>query len=73
MVSDRPVMLVRVCGHAAVLNTRTMELTGLLNAVDRDVIRDERGNATGVIIEQALDRVTSYRSMRRQAGCFHWL
>lgn len=41
-------MLVRVCGHAAVLNTRAMELTGLLNAVDRDVIRDERGgSATG--------------------------
>ncbi|WP_367834417.1 amidohydrolase [Vulcanisaeta sp. JCM 16159] len=57
VVSDRPVMLVRVCGHAAVLNTRAMELTGLLNAVDRDVIRDERGNATGVIIEQALNKV----------------
>ncbi|MGC8606166.1 MAG: amidohydrolase [Vulcanisaeta sp.] len=57
VVSDRPVMLVRVCGHAAVLNTRAMELTGLLNAVDRDVIRDERGDATGIIVERALDRV----------------
>ncbi len=58
VVSDRPVVLVRVCGHAAVLNTRAMELTGLLNAVDRDVIRDERGgSATGVVVERALDRV----------------
>ncbi len=57
VVSDRPVMLVRVCGHAAVLNTRAMELTGLLNAADRDVVRVEVGNATGVIVERALDRV----------------
>ncbi len=57
VVNDRPVMLVRVCGHAAVLNTRAMELTGLLNAADRDVVRDEVGNATGVIVERALDRV----------------
>ncbi len=58
VVSDRPVLLVRVCGHAAVLNTRAMELTGLLNAVVRDVVRDGGvGNATGVIVERALDRV----------------
>ena len=57
VVSDRPVALVRVCGHAAVLNTKALELTGLLNSMDKDVIRDETGNVTGVVVERALDRV----------------
>ncbi len=57
VINDRPVALVRVCGHAAVLNTKALELSGLLNSRDPDVVRDERGEPTGVVVERALDRV----------------
>ncbi|MGC9152466.1 MAG: amidohydrolase [Vulcanisaeta sp.] len=57
VISDRPTILIRICGHAAVLNTKALELTGLLNSKDKDVVRDERGDATGIIVERALDRV----------------
>ncbi|MEM2021825.1 MAG: amidohydrolase [Zestosphaera sp.] len=55
VVSDRPVMLTRVCGHAAVLNTKAMEITDLFSFNSPDVLRDERGEATGVVRENALD------------------
>ncbi|PLC67760.1 hypothetical protein B7L70_06965 [Vulcanisaeta sp. EB80] len=57
VINDRPVALVRVCGHAAVLNTKALELSGLLNSRDPDVVRDERGEPTGVVVERTLDRV----------------
>ncbi len=57
VVSDRPVWLSRVDGHAGWANTKAMELAG----ISRDtpdpqggkIIRDERGNATGVFIDAA--------------------
>ncbi len=54
VVSDRPVILSRVCLHAAVLNTRAMELTGLLEAEVPGVVR-ENGKATGVVKEEAFE------------------
>jgi len=57
VVKDRPVMLTRVCLHAAVLNTRAMELTGILNLNLPGVIRDENGDATGIVKEEALEIV----------------
>jgi predicted amidohydrolase YtcJ len=56
VVRDRPVILTRVCGHAAVLNTKAMELTDLLNDFSPDVIRDQNNIATGVVKENALAR-----------------
>nr|WP_245526511.1 amidohydrolase [Desulfurococcus mucosus] len=53
-VVDRPVILVRVCGHAAVLNTKAMELAGLIHVESPWVVRDESGEATGVILEGAV-------------------
>lgn len=55
VVSDRPVLLTRVCGHAAVLNTRAMEITGLISSGSPHVLRNERGEATGVVKEEALE------------------
>ncbi len=57
VVSDRPVWLSRVDGHAAWANTMAMELAG----IDRDtedpvggqIIRDENGDATGVFVDTA--------------------
>ncbi|MCS7127734.1 MAG: amidohydrolase [Desulfurococcaceae archaeon] len=55
VVGDRPVILTRVCLHAAVLNTKAMELTGLLNTESLNVVRDERGVPTGIVKEEAFD------------------
>ncbi len=57
VVNDRPVVLTRVCGHAAVLNTKAMILTGLLNSNSSNVLKDPSGNPSGVIIEKALEVV----------------
>ncbi|MEM2005262.1 MAG: amidohydrolase [Zestosphaera sp.] len=55
VVSDRPVMLSRVCMHAAVLNTKAMEITGLMRLESPGLMRDERGIPTGVVKEEAFD------------------
>lgn len=55
VVRDKPVMLTRTCLHAAVLNTRAMELTELLNVDSPNVVRDECGVPTGVVKEEAFD------------------
>jgi predicted amidohydrolase YtcJ len=58
IVSDRPVFLTRVDGHAAWANSRAMELAG----IDADtpdpqggvILRDEDGNATGIFVDAAM-------------------
>jgi len=55
IVKDRPVMLSRVCLHAAVLNTKAMELTGLLEVDFPGVIKNEDGEPTGVVKEEAFE------------------
>ncbi|MCD6559594.1 MAG: amidohydrolase [Palaeococcus sp.] len=55
VVKEKPVMLSRVCLHAAVLNTKAMELADLLEAELPGVIRDEDGKATGVVKEEAFE------------------
>ncbi|QOJ79528.1 amidohydrolase [Infirmifilum lucidum] len=60
---NNPVILVRVCGHAAVLNTRALEALGLLEARSEEekFIQVEDGKPTGVVFEElvsyALSRV----------------
>lgn len=58
VVSDRPVYLTRVDGHAAWVNTKALELAG----IDRDtpdvqggtILRDEAGDATGILIDVSM-------------------
>jgi len=54
VVPDRPVLLTRLCLHAGVLNTRAMELAGLLDSEVKGVLRDSSGKPTGVVVENAL-------------------
>lgn len=54
VVQDRPVILTRVCLHAGVLNTRALEVTGLLGADVHGVLKDPAGNPTGIVVEEAL-------------------
>jgi len=52
--NNKAVILSRFCGHAAVLNTKAMELVGLLNVFDQDIVRDDKGNPIGLIREKAV-------------------
>jgi len=63
VVSDRPVWLSRVDGHAGWANTKAMEMAG----IDEDtpdpkggkIIRDENGKATGIFIDAAESYISS--------------
>lgn len=57
VISDRPVWLSRVDGHAAWANTKAMELAQISKDTPDPqggkIIRDESGNATGVFVDAA--------------------
>jgi len=60
-VSDRPVFLIRVCGHVGVVNTKALQLAGITREtvvcggkVDLD---KESGEPNGILRENALDLV----------------
>ena len=61
IVSDRPVFLTRVDGHAAWVNSRALELAG----VDRDtpnvqggsILKDDEGEPTGILIDRSMGSV----------------
>jgi len=52
-VADRPVILVRICGHVALLNTRALEL--LEPRGSEDLWRDEKGEVSGLIAENLVE------------------
>lgn len=60
-VPDHPVWLVRVDGHAGILNLRGLRLAGI--AVDTEdpeggrILRDEGDEPTGVLVDKAMERV----------------
>ena len=58
VVSDRPVWLRRIDGHAGWANTAAMELAGITDdtpdPVGGKIIRDANGHATGVFIDKAM-------------------
>ncbi len=57
-----PVYLRRVDGHAAWVNKTTLEICGILNdtpdPLGGRLLRDEHGNLTGVLVDNAMDLVT---------------
>jgi len=61
-VADRPVWLERVDGHAGWANSRVLALAGITNAtpdpVGGKIVRDEKGVATGVLVDAAQALVT---------------
>jgi predicted amidohydrolase YtcJ len=58
VVSDRPVWLRRIDGHAAWANTAAMRLAGIdddtPDPIGGKIIRDKHGHATGVFIDTAM-------------------
>ncbi|MEM3229136.1 MAG: amidohydrolase [Fervidicoccaceae archaeon] len=63
VISDIPVVLVRVCGHAAVLNSLALEIA-LEEGMEDYIQRDDKGEPTGVIFEDlvgiVLTRMTEW-------------
>ena len=63
VVSDRPVWLRRIDGHAGWANSKALELAGIDNdtpdPVGGKIIRDSQGRATGVLIDRAMDLVSA--------------
>jgi predicted amidohydrolase YtcJ len=62
---DRPVFLSRIDGHSAWLNSRALELGGI-SAATADpeggkIFRDQKGNPTGILVDEALDLVRERR------------
>jgi predicted amidohydrolase YtcJ len=61
VVSDRPVWLARVDGHAGWANSAAMQLAGITrDTPDPDggaIIKDANGEPTGVLIDKAMDLV----------------
>lgn len=61
VVSDRPVYLRRIDGHAAWANSAALEIAGIdddtPDPVGGKIVRDANGHATGVLIDLAMDLV----------------
>ncbi|MDX1507615.1 MAG: amidohydrolase [Woeseiaceae bacterium] len=61
VVSDRPVWLRRIDGHAAWANSVALELAGIdddtPDPIGGKIVRDDDGKATGVLIDKAMDMV----------------
>ena len=64
LISDKPVWLSRVDGHAAWANSAAMELAGITRETEDpdggQIIRDANGDATGVFIDNAMDLVSQH-------------
>lgn len=61
VINDRPVFLVRVDAHAAWVNSHALELAGIdKDTPDPDggqIIRDSDGEATGILVDTAMELV----------------
>ncbi len=71
VVSDKPVWLERVDGHAGWANSRTMALAGITDRTPDPaggkIVRDANGRATGVLIDAAQDLVTKIMPAQTEA------
>ncbi|MGF1606828.1 MAG: amidohydrolase [Rhodothalassiaceae bacterium] len=69
-VPDRPVILVRADGHAAVVNSATLEAAaidaGTPSPSGGEILRDADGPATGMLIDKAMDLVAEVAATAEQ-------
>lgn len=58
LVSNRPVWLERIDGHAGWANSKALELAGIsantISPPGGEIIRDQNGNPTGILIDNAM-------------------
>ena len=61
VVPDRPVLLSRADGHAVVVNSKTLELSGVTastpNPAGGEILRDKTGAPSGMFVDNAMDLV----------------
>jgi predicted amidohydrolase YtcJ len=57
VVSHRPALLTRICLHVGLLNTLGLRVTGLENVENPNIVRNDRGIATGIVREDMLEVV----------------
>jgi len=71
VVSDRPVWLERVDGHAGWANSRTLALAGITRTTPDPaggkIMRDANGEATGVLVDAAQELVTKVMPAQTEA------
>ena len=64
VISDRPVWLQRIDGHAGWANSATLKIAGIddntPDPVGGKIIRDDNGHATGVLIDRAMGLVEKH-------------
>ncbi len=56
---DKPVYLIRVDGHAALVNSKALEMTGIneKTVVDGGVVELKNGKCTGILLDNAMELV----------------
>ncbi len=64
-----PVLLKRVCGHIALINTSAIELLGLENEENKMYERDCKGRLTGIVKEDALEEALRRADKRNSQLC----
>ena len=62
---ENPVVLSRICGHVALLNSRGIEALGYANRTGEEYERDRNGALTGIVKERALEE--AYEKLPRSA------
>ncbi len=64
VVSDRPVYLTRVDGHAAWVNSRAIELAGIdrntPNVQGGTIIKNDEGEPSGILVDRSMSAVGQY-------------
>ena len=64
VISDRPVWLQRIDGHAGWANSATLKIAGIddntPDPVGGKIIRDDNGHATGILIDRAMNLVEKH-------------
>jgi predicted amidohydrolase YtcJ len=64
VITDRPVWLRRIDGHAGWANSRAMEIAGITDdtpdPTGGKIVRDKNGKATGVFVDKAMGLIASH-------------
>lgn len=72
---DRPILLQRIDGHAAIANAKALSMAGITNTTSLagGSIEKEQGQPTGLLIDNAVDLVTNIIPAAGRAEYEKWL
>jgi predicted amidohydrolase YtcJ len=72
---DKPVLLQRIDGHAAIANAKALTMAGVLPSqkIEGGEIETKNGKLTGVLIDNAVDLVTKVIPKASKADYMKWL